>query len=92
MGYYHKAAVVIIFARVPSSLKAQLYKPVQGSTAIPGPYAQQMMAQAPYVSPGHYAARAVEPGGRRSEDKEACNDPEAACDEDKFGQESKGQG
>ncbi|CAE7246374.1 unnamed protein product [Symbiodinium natans] len=69
---------------------AQLYKPVQGSTAIPGPYAQQMMAQAPYVSPGHYAARAVEPGGRRSEDKEACNDPEAACDEDKFGQESKG--
>lgn len=42
---------------------------------------QQMMPKVPLVSG---------PGDKKSADKEACHDPEEACDEDKFGDENKG--
>ena len=58
----------------------QNYKPVQSSFAIQVPVVQQMMPKVPIVGPG----------GKRSADKEACHDPEEACDENKFGEDSKG--
>ena len=68
----------------------QHYKTVPSSATIRPPSVQQMMPKAPDVSgPGRFAAPTFE-SGKRSADKEACNDPEEACDKDKFGEENKG--
>ncbi|CAE7861100.1 erf2 [Symbiodinium microadriaticum] len=59
----------------------QHYQTVRSFVGIQNRVVQQMMPKVPLVSG---------PGDKKSADKEACHDPEEACDEDKFGDENKG--
>ena len=68
---------------------AQYYKTVASSPAMQAMQApvmqQKIHAHVPVPS-----APPVFESSKRLGDKEACNDPEEACDEDKFGEENKG--
>ena len=75
-----RAALVSMLMVADPNL-VQHYQTVRSFVGIQNRVVQQMMTKVPIVSG---------PGDKKSADKEACNDPEEACDEDKFGDENKG--